>query len=105
MANNWLALGDIAAGLARDLVDAQFALDRHAEERAIVADEEGIPPSAFRWSRFGCSLAASYRVRPKQTHAETTRLSLAPASRDLARLRLTFRYAPPAREDGENGNS
>ena len=84
------AIEDLAAGVARALVDAQAAFDRRADEGMQRWEEDGIPPSAImlRTCRLRFDVAPS--VLPGRDARERTRIVLAPGRSGASRMVLGF---------------
>lgn len=90
--------GLFAAG-ARGMVEAQQALDEHGRARLLEWETDGLPPTVWTCSNCRLKFPASFRVAPKASASEATRVEIAPRERARGGISLSFRYVLTPQEE------
>jgi hypothetical protein len=90
--------GLFAAG-ARGMVEAQQALDDHGRARLIIWETEGLPPTVWTCSNCRLKFPAAFRLAPKASASEATRVRVAPRERAQGGISLSFRYVLTPQEE------
>ena len=90
-----MSLDRFAAGCARALREAQYALDERARESLDRWDEHGIPPSAWTLGRCEVRASAAFASRG----GRRPQLRVAPRVLRRETLTIGFRYLPRPQDD------
>jgi|SRR3712207_702309 len=90
--------GLFAAG-ARGMVEAQQALDEEGRARLLIWETDGLPPTAWTCSHCRLKFPAAFRVEPKASASESTRVHVAARENSRGGVRLSFRYLPTPQEE------
>jgi hypothetical protein len=90
--------GLLAAG-ARGMVEAQQALDDHGRARLIIWETDGLPPTVWTCSNCRLKFPSAFRVEPKASVSEATRVLVAPRESARGGVSLSFRYVLTPQEE------
>lgn len=90
--------GLFAAG-ARGIVEAQQALDEHGRARLLIWETEGLPPTVWTCSNCRLKFPAAFRVEPKASAHEATRVHVAPRADSRGGVSISFRYVLNPQEE------
>ena len=93
------SLEELFAAGARGMVEAQQALDEQGRARILLWETDGLPPTVWTCSNCRLKFPTAFRVAPKTSALETTRVRV--ATRESARggISLSFRYILTPQEE------